>query len=190
MKKLGLFGDSFGYQASNQPFKSWVDLLGNDFAITNHCQCGVSEYKILQQLKNTDLDKFDVCLITHTSATRIFVQYNPLHRNSESHQNCDIIYADIADRYDDFSMACQQYFKHIFDLDYSVQVYNMICKEIHQLCSNKKVLHITHFDQTKLYNFPGMVNFHSLWQKYKGTVNHYDQTGNEILHQNILKNLS
>jgi len=189
MKKLGLFGDSFGYQKFNQPFKSWVDLLDNHFEIANHCQCGVSEYKILQQLKTSNLDDFDVLLITHTSATRIFVPHNPLHSNSNTHQVCDIIYTDIADRNDEFSQACQQYFKHIFDLDYAINIHNMICKEIDQLCSHKKVLHVTHFDYDGLYDFPGVINFYKHWLDNRGTVNHYNQVGNELVYQTILKKL-
>ena len=190
MKKIGLFGDSFGYQHSSQPFDSWVDILENHFEITNNCQCGASEYKILQQLKRSNLEQFDILLITHTSPVRVFVAYNSLHRHSDTHRDCDIIYTDIADRDDEFSQACRQYFKHIFDLDYAIDMHNMICKEIDQLCSNKKVLHITHFDYDQLYVFPGMINFYTHWLDNQGPVNHYNQTGNRQVYQSILKMLS
>ena len=91
MNKIGIFGDSFGYQKRNRPFNNWVDLLSNHFEIVNHCECGISEYKILQQLKKANLHEFDFLIITHTSATRTFVSYNPLHVNSDDHKNCDII---------------------------------------------------------------------------------------------------
>jgi len=186
---IGLFGDSFGYQKDNQPFENWVDLLSKHFQITNHCECGISEYKIFKQITKTNLDKFDLSIITHTSATRTFVPYNPLHFNSDTHQNCDIIYSDIADRSDDFSTACRQYFKHIFDLDYAIDIHNLICKEIDQLCSNKKVLHITHFDYDRLYKFPNMINFYKHWIDHRGPVNHYNKVGNNTVYQTILKKL-
>ena len=189
MKKIGIFGDSFGHQKSDQPFDSWVDLLGRHFQITNHCECGIGEYKILKQLKKSNLNNFDFLIITHTSATRTFVPYNPLHSESAYHKNCDIIYADIAGRTDDFSLACQQYFKHIFDLDYAVAIHNMICQEIDELTSNKKVLHITHFDYTGLYEFIDLINFYNLWINNQGIVNHYNQLGNQLVYQHILKKL-
>jgi hypothetical protein len=189
MKKIGLFGDSFGYQKNGQPFDSWVDLLANHFRITNHSECGVGEYKILKQLKKSNLDSFDFLIITHTSATRTFVPYNPLHSKSAYHKNCDILYADIADRTDDFSLACQLYFKYIFDLDYAVDIHNMVCQEIDKLTYDKKVLHITHFDYTGLYKFTDLINFYNLWLDNRGMVNHYNQTGNQLVYQTILKKL-
>jgi hypothetical protein len=56
--KLAIFGDSFRVQKKNQPYSSWVDLLSQHFDITNHCECGVGEYKILKQLQSSDLVKF------------------------------------------------------------------------------------------------------------------------------------
>lgn len=185
--KIGLFGDSFGYQTPNTAFEGWVDLLSKHYKISNYCKCGIGEYKILKQLQRENLSQFDCLIITHTSATRTFVPYNPLHYNSVKHQNCDIIYADIADRTDDFSVACQQYFKYIFDLQYAIDLHNMICKEVNEVCVNHKVIHITHFDYNKLYHFPDMINFYSLWVNNRGSVNHYNQLGNQQVYQAILK---
>jgi hypothetical protein len=182
---LAIFGDSFGYQRPGLEYNNWVDLLGQHCEIVNHCENGIGEYKILKQLRQADLDSFDQILITHTSATRVFVPYNPLHQHGDSHKNCDIIYADVANRQDEFSRACQQYFKHIFDLDYAIDMHNMICKEIVDLCENKKVLHVTHFDYTGLYQFPGMINFHDLWLKNKGPVNHYNEFGNRSIFETL-----
>lgn len=188
--KIGLFGDSFGYELHDQPYPSWVTLLKNNFEIINHCQSGVSEYKILQQLKKSNLESFDKILITHTSPLRVYVAHNPLHTNSNSHKNCDIIFTDIADRTDDFSMACQQYFRYIFDIDYATNIHNMICQQIDQLCQNKSVLHITHFDYTGLFKFCPMLNFYQFWLKNKGEVNHYNQTGNQKVYKEVLNYLN
>jgi len=188
--RLAVFGDSFGYQNPDQPFQSWVDHLGQHYQVFNYCECGVGQYKILQQLRqNLESHDFDRVIITHTSATRTFVPHNPLHQHSKTHKNCDIIYADVADRNDDFSQACQQFFRFIFDIDYSLDIHNMICREIHDMCANHNVIHITHFDYTGLYQFPDMINFYQLWCKNKGSVNHYNQSANQLIFQTLLEKL-
>jgi hypothetical protein len=185
--KIGLFGDSFGVQCRDRPYKSWVDLLADQHGIKNYCECGVSEYKILKQLTSTDLAQFDQIIITHTSPTRVYVKYNPLHCDSEYHKNCDIIYADIESHTDEFSTAGQLYFKHIFDLDYAVDIHNLICKKIDEVCHNQNVLHITHFDYSKLYPFKNLQSFYKLFLKHRGNVNHYTEEGNKKVYQEITK---
>jgi hypothetical protein len=186
---IGLFGDSFGVQKDCEPFESWVTLLSKDYGIINHCECGVGEYKILEQLRQTDLSVFDHIIITHTSATRVHVKQNPVHINSVYHKNCDIIYADIAERDDAFSQACQQYFKYIFDIEYAIDIHNMICEKIDRLLDKKNVTHITHFDYTNLYSFPNMKNFYKLYLNNKGEVNHYNKYGNQQIYQTLKDHL-
>ena len=185
--KLALFGDSFGVQRKNTSYPSWVDLLSLHFDITNYCKCGVSEYKILKQLQSANFDDYDKILIVHTSATRVYVKYNPLHQSSEYHRDCDIIFSDIENSKDDFSKSCRLYFKHIFDLDYAIDVHNMICKTIDDLCSKVDVIHSTHFEYSGLHQFSNMINFHDLFLKHRGDVNHYDKQGNEQIYQSLLK---
>lgn len=187
--KIGLFGDSFGVQKRNEPFNSWVTLLSQHYGIINHCESGVGEYKILKQLLNSDLTEFDYIIVTHTSSTRIHVEHNPIHRASEYHKNCDIIYADIAERQDEFSVACQLYFKHIFDINYATFVHNAICEKIDKLLDNKKVIHITHFDYAGLYSFRDLINFHQLFLKNRGEVNHYNEDGNTKVYEEVYKRL-
>jgi hypothetical protein len=64
--KIGLFGDSFGYQTPNTAFEGWVDLLSKHYKISNYCKCGIGEYKILKQLQRENLSQFDCLIITHT----------------------------------------------------------------------------------------------------------------------------
>jgi hypothetical protein len=190
MERLIIFGDSFGVQKTPELFNSWVTLLDNHYEIENQCECGVSQYKILQRLKNTDLTKFDKILITHTSPTRVYVKDNPLHKNSEYHKNCDILFADIENHVDEFSVACKLYFKHIFDFDYAFDIHNMICQEIDKLCGDKNTIHMTNFDYTNLYFFPNLINFYPLFLKNKGEVNHYNEVGNNKIYQTLLTELS
>jgi len=188
--KIGLFGDSFGYQQPVHPFKSWVDLLRQHASIDNHCQCGVSEYKILGQLRSVDLSHYDQIIITHTSPTRVFIKYNPLYKDSTTHKNCDILLADIESRHDAFSQLCKNYFKYIFDIDYAIDMHNMICQEINNMVKDHKVTHITHFDYTQCYQFLNMIDFHALWLKNRGEVNHYNEFGNQQIYKTILEKLN
>jgi hypothetical protein len=185
--KLAIFGDSFGAQKTNQPYLSWVDLLSRHFDITNYCECGVGEYKILKQLQSADLTKFDKILLVHTSATRTYVKYNPLHQSSEYYKNCDIILSDVEEGKNEFSTACLLYFKHIFDLDYAIDIHNMICKKIDELCQGRNVVHTTHFNYSELYQFQNMINFHNLFLNARGEVNHYNESGNYQIYQSLIK---
>lgn len=187
---IGIFGDSFGVKKIDEPFASWVTLLEKHFKIINHCECGVGEYKILKQLLSSELSVFDHIIITHTSASRVYVNHNPIHKDSRDHKNCDIIYADISVRNDEFSNACKQYFKHIFDMDYAIDMHNLVCEKIANLTKDKNVTHITHFDYDNLYSFPGMINFYDLFLKNKGDVNHYNKFGNYEIYNRLKSHIS
>ena len=187
--KLGLFGDSFGYQKTGQSFDSWVDLLSQHADIDNRCQCGVSEYKILQQIKAAKLDDYDQIIITHTSPTRVFVRDNPIHIDSSTHGQCDILLADVEARNDMFSNACKNYFKYIFDIEYATDIHNLICKEIDSLVKNHNVVHITHFDYSECYQFVNMINFYNLWLDNCGPVNHYNEYGNREIYNVLFEKL-
>lgn len=178
MGKLGIFGDSFGYQKANEPYPSWVDLLAREYAIDNHCECGVGEYKILKQLQRADLASYDLIIVTHTSHSRVFVEYNPLHATSDHHKNCDILYADIEANRDEFSRAGQQYFKHIYNDDHARDMHNLILQEIDRLLTGYQVVHMTHFDHTGLYPLPNLLEFNELFLENRGAVNHYNETAN------------
>ena len=187
--KIALFGDSFGVQKVDEQFNSWVTMLSQHFEIYNYSECGISQYKILKSIQRTNLSTYDKVLITHTSPGRVYVNVNPLHLVTRYHKNCDIIYSDIEKNSDDFSKACQMYFKYIFDFDHAMDMHNLICKEIDFLLANKSTIHITHFDYDNLYMFKDLINFYPLWLKNKGEVNHYNQAGNSQIFQVLLDQL-
>jgi hypothetical protein len=188
--KILLLGDSFSAAVKDNNILGWPILLEKDFTVDNKSQSGSSEFRILENLKKSNLDVYDKIIISHTSPMRTYVNYNPLHQDTEYHTNCDIIFSDIENRKDDFSVACQLFFKHIFDIGYAVDIHNLICQEIDKLTSNHDVLHITHFDYTKLYNFKDMINFYHHWLEHQGSVNHYNQQGNNFVYSEILKRVS
>lgn len=187
--KIGLFGDSFGYQKPSEPFPSWVDLLATNHTVNNHSECGVGEYKILKQLQSANLAQYDQIIVTHTSYSRVFVEYNPLHALSEYHLNCDILYADIEGNKDEFSRAGQLYFKHIYSDAYARDMHNLVLKEIVELIAYRPVIHMTHFDHTGLYPLPGLLEFNSLFLTNRGPVNHYNKDGNQAIAKQVLERL-
>jgi hypothetical protein len=91
--KILIAGDSF---AADWKIKyngnGWVNMLSEDYEVTNIAQAGVSEYKIYQQLIKHDTTKYDKIIISHTSAYRIPVVKHPIHSKDILHSNCDLIY--------------------------------------------------------------------------------------------------
>jgi hypothetical protein len=191
-KKIALFGDSFGYQKKDNVFPSWVDLLEENYEITNYCQCGVSQYKILKQIENANLDQFDILIVLHTSFSRVFVEHNPLHSDNPVYDTCDIIYSDIENHDGEFAQTCRLYFKHIFSESYAKDLHNLICERIDKLCmtSKKLVIHATGFDYTDLYKFDRLENLHPIFVEHRGNVNHYNQKGNWLVYEKLSKRLN
>jgi hypothetical protein len=179
--KLAIFGDSFSARVTHDNIIGWPIELEQYASIDNFSHSGSSEYRIFEIIKSTNLEKYDKILISHTSPLRMFVRHNPIHQNSQYHKNCDIIFQDIEQRKDEFSVACQLFYKHIFDIDYSINMHNLICHEIEQLTNKYNTLHITHFDYTNLYQFKNFINFYPHWLNNKGPVNHYSKIGNNFV---------
>jgi hypothetical protein len=187
--KIALFGDSFSSRVHDPHTSGWPILLEKHFSIENFSQSGSSQYRILKSLKNQNLSLYDKIVVSHTSPLRVFVRFNPLHQATKYHKNCDLIFSDSADRDDQFSIACQLFYKHIFDIEHAFDIHNMICREINDVTSAHDTLHITHFDYDGLYRFDGMINFYQHWLNHKGDVNHYNQQGNNVVYQELLKHL-
>ena len=110
-----------------------------------------------------------------------------MHYDSKYHKNCDIILTDVEHGDTEFNLACRLYFKHIFDLDYAIDIHNMICNTINTYCQGKSVVHTTHFDYSDLFQFTDMINFHNLFLNHRGNVNHYTKIGNYKIYQLLLK---
>lgn len=187
MKKLLICGDSF---AADWTVKcdgtGWVNMLCNDFEVTNIAQAGVSEYKIYKQLISQDLSKFDRIIISHTSFYRIPVKEHPLYLNNKLHKNCDLIYNDLVDKVDvPLIKVAVDFFENLYDLDYAIFIHNLILKEIDNLSDN--LLNITFFDYFGIYKLRNFHQFDDVFEKNKGVVNHMDDVGNMIIYNQIKK---
>ena len=98
--KLLIVGDSF---SADNTSDSWVTQL--DYDVTNMSSRGSSEYRILQKLEVADISFYQKILVVHTSANRIYVESNPLHKHSKQYQECDLIYNDV--KKTDLIIECQ-----------------------------------------------------------------------------------
>ena len=188
MKKLLICGDSF---AADWTVKyegyGWVNLLKQDYKVTNLAQAGCSEYKILKQLQSVNQEKFDLVLVSHTSPYRLYVPEHPVHKNDKLHKNSCLLYSDIIEHLNDHSELSPvvEYFDKYFDLEYAEFVHNLLLEKIDNLCGNK-TLHVSHIKWDNLYTFKNFINFEKIFEKHRGSMNHYNPQGNEIVYQRVI----
>jgi hypothetical protein len=186
--KLLICGDSFSYNHNND--LSWVTQLSSKFETTNLSQCGCGQYKIQQQLKSVDLNKFDKILISHGSSNRLYINQPYALHNDQPHKHSDLLFTDVEDKKDQnpLALTAYNYFVNIFDLEYYAYIHNLICQDIDQMTQGHCVVHTTHFDYTGLYNFNhNLIGFYNIWKQYPGDINHYNSLGNKIVYDRMVK---
>ena len=169
-------GDSFAADWGNA--QGWTDFLGAKHTITNMAQAGVSEYKILKQVESVNWQKFDCTIIAHTSISRVHIDQHPLHKTTQLHSNCDLIYNDLVESRskDPAVQAGIDYFKHIYDPVYYGDIYRLILDRIGKLCV-KPTLHMTFFDNPVEYPFV-CLQLKSVFSRFPGNNNHLNAEGN------------
>lgn len=190
--KILIAGDSFAADWSiAKQFVGWPNLLASEFDVVNIAQAGCSEYKIYKQLLSVDLSQFDSIVVAHTSPNRLYVKNHPVHFSSVLHKNSDLIYADIKEHaYTDKNLdSIVDYFEKYFDIEYAEFMHTLICKEIDSALSKftGKVVHVTGFDWTTLYQFTDLQVFADIAIHDRGLANHFDAKGNEKVYQTVKK---
>jgi len=191
MEKLLICGDSFAADWTVKvKGKGWVNLLEQDYKVTNLAQAGCSEYKILKQLQSIDIDKFDMVLVSHTSPFRLYVPEHPVHSKDKLHKNSCLLYSDVLEHLPDHPelQPVIEYFDKYFDIQYAEHMHNLLLREIEEYCS-PRTLHISHIDWKNLHKFENFLNFKEVFQKHRGSVNHYTEEGNQIVYQSVLNRL-
>lgn len=185
-KTLLICGDSFSADWTKKyEGIGWVNMLENDFEITNISQAGVSEYKIYLQLKSQDLSKFDNILVSHTSAYRIPIQEHPIHKGDSLHDNCDIIFSDVEIHLDNPIMkTAYDFYSEIFYPEYFSFTNNLIYKEIHNITPT--ALHITFFDS---FYSNDVLKFEDVFLNNRGVINHLNDIGNKIVYEKVIQYL-
>jgi hypothetical protein len=185
-KNILICGDSFAADWTKKyDGVGWVNMLSNDFNVTNVAEAGVSEYKIYQQLIKQKIKNFDRVIISHTSAYRIPVETHPIHSKDILHHNCDFIYSDIKEHENNVDVKCiVDLYEKYFHVDYAIFVHNLILKEINELCPN--ALNITFFNS---FN-ENSIQFEDVFLENRGNINHLNEVGNKIIYNKILKLLN
>ncbi len=182
--KILIAGDSFAadWQLKYPNKKGWPNFLADEHVVINLAQAGCGEFKILKQLQSVTLSDFDKIIIAHSSPFRLYVKNHPVHID-QLHSNCDLIYSDIKEHSANNKklLPLVDYFENYFDLDYAIDIHNIICEKIDQLTKKFKPIHITGFEWEGLYQFDNMINFNYIFKKYKGIMNHYSlERNNEV----------
>jgi hypothetical protein len=117
--KVLIAGDSFAadWRVKYPNQTGWPNLLAEKYDTTNIAQAGVSEYKILKQIQNVDLSKYDSVIISHASPNRVHCLSHPVHSNDTLHKDSDLIYTDLLEQEptDDVKIAIE-YFKRYFEI--------------------------------------------------------------------------
>lgn len=192
MKKLLICGDSFAadWTVKYQGY-GWVNLLEQNYKITNLAQAGCSEYKILKQLQSVKKTKFDMILVSHTSPYRLYVKEHPVHSKDNLHKNSCLLYTDIVDHLPNNPklQPIIDYFDNYFDFQYAEHIHNLLLQEIDFYCDLDKTLHISHINWSGLHRFHNFENFSSVFEKHRGIMNHYTNQGNEIVYERVLSKL-
>lgn len=177
--KILICGDSFACDWTPQypQLQGWPNIVAKMFDVTNVAQAGVGEYKILKQLQNQDLTKYDAVIISHTSPNRVHVNKHPLHQDSALHKNCDFIFNDIisSNSKDPTVRAGVDYFKYVFEHEYYNDIHSLIYSEIVRIAP-KNTLHLSFFKDMKCD-----MNFYEIFQQNGGTMNHLSANGNHLV---------
>lgn len=186
IKKLLIAGDSFAAKwpgASN----GWVNLLEADFLVTNIAQPGISEYKILKQIEQINLNLFDLVIVSHTSPSRIHTPNHPLHTEG-FHHACDLIASDLDGHFNPFNSsltAAKMFFKYHYDEVYQQDIYNLMRSKINSLI-NIPYISLSHVPIANDLRIESRhIDFSNLWMKERGLVNHYTTTGNKLIYNDL-----
>lgn len=191
--KILICGDSFAVdQTAFDPMEiGWSSMLAKDFLITNSAQAGISEYKILKQLTEHNLDDYDIIIVSHTSPYRVHIKNHPLYQTNQRYKNADLIYNDVLAHYnnnprDAILSVAKNYFENIFDQDYYHDIYFLLVNEIKKITHGRRCLHLlTMFDQG--LDITPVLNLKQKFKFKQGTPNHYSNKDNiEIF--NLIKN--
>lgn len=193
-KRLLIAGDSFAAPYPNDVDTGWPNLLKGVYEVTNVAQAGVSEYKILKQLRNISgiEEIFDLVIVAHTSPYRVHT-VKSIH-DTELHKDCDLLLADI-ESFSPFTLnpaikSAKGYFKYHFDPEYYEDIYELLREDIEDVTKNVPTLHIDHFETSLKYAKEKFnLNLSAMWPYYRGNINHYTPEGNQIVCARVLENL-
>lgn len=192
MTKVLICGDSFAADWTvKYPGIGWPNLLAKEFDVTNIAQAGCSEYKIYKQLIKENLDEYDVIIMSHTSALRIYIETeHPVHYADPLHKNSDLIFTDLEEHGKNRKdlQPILEYFTKFYSLEHAEFVYSMTLDKIFELLKDRKVIHVTNIQSNTTFPFE-VINFFDIFKKHRGLLNHFDDIGNQIVFEKVKKEI-
>ena len=176
MARLVVFGDSFA--ASNHE-DSWAKNLS--LTTDNFSTNGSSEYRIWKKICNTDLAKYDVAVVVHTSPNRMYTATNNIYPPNRSHGKSDLIYTDLEDkRGNKYADGAIWWFENVFDIAHAEDMHRLLVAD----CMKKVTIpciHLTFFD----LDIDCVINLHKIWQRQSGLINHMNTNGNMMVAKKV-----
>jgi hypothetical protein len=186
IKKILIAGDSFAAQWPNVD-SGWVNLLKNNFTVTNVAQAGVGEYKILKQIQSINIKDYDAIIISHTSPSRVHTVSHPIHKDG-FHKDCDLIITDIENRSSLFNNSlrtAKKWFEYHYDDEYQLDIYRLIRKEINSII-NIPYLSLSHIPLVNQLSVEkNHIDFSNLWINNRGVINHYTKEANIEIYNKV-----
>ena len=186
--KILIAGDSFAsdWSKSKIAFKGWVNLLADEFIVSNVAESGVSEYKIWQQLEDSNLDDYDWVIVSHTSPYRLHTKKHPMKYKSVLHTNSDMLYGDIEHHaskwrnlFNQSLKTAYNWFFYHYDKDYQEKIHQLIYNQIEHMLRKRKYIFIDNFnEQTPHMNY-------MYYCTPNNGVNHFDEQTNKRIYQEI-----
>ena len=172
--KLLIVGDSFCH---SQDPKSWTQMIP-DYEVVVDSSCGISEYKIWQNLLAHKLGDFDKLILVHTSPYRLYINKNPFYIDSDTHRNADLIYQDIKNKPPGkFKDLVCSWFEQVVDLTHLENINQLIIKEIQSCCVDIPTVHLTFFE----HSLSNLHTINNIWKQNSGNINHMNETGNLLV---------
>jgi hypothetical protein len=201
MNKLNilLLGDSFAadWSVKYNQYMGWPSLLAEHHNVTNLAQAGVSEYKIYKQVMSANLDNYDIVIVAHTSPYRVPTRRHPVHYKDNLHKHSDLLYSDISYHYRrlrhffNYSVrAAYNFILYHYDEEYFITTYQLYREKINQLLANKKVIVISTLDAANDHaTEKNILNFCELLSTEPGLINHYSESGNKIIFEQLTQEI-
>jgi len=190
--KILIAGDSFGadWTVKYNDYPGWPNLLAKKYEVTNVAKASIGQYKILKQLIEQDLNKFDTIIVCNTHPFRVHTRQHPLHSKDILHSNADLLLNDTFSHWNPFNLslkAAKNFFLYHWDEQHALDIYRLIAQEQERILDELNVIHLKNFKDVDVISKHHTID---TTQLQGGIINHKDKTGNEIIYRDIDKRLT
>lgn len=186
--KIAILGDSF---AADPDQHSWVTMLEQSYHVENLSVRGSSQYRLYRLFrKNLQiLQQSDLVVFFHTNPDRVYLPdcIDFASRRLPSHTHCDLV-ASNALRDPELGHIFKIYYRYFFDADLQQVFYDLMVVDMQKNLGSAKILNCSGFAVT--HNSVDIKSFSCVQQDHPGNVNHFDQSGNMVIYEYILSEIS